>query len=239
LFLFWQIIMEVLGMDDNKDITTGGGDDEPVAEILPTKRRRKRRQGPIGRKMKQKGHPKGAVVIVVAPTPNSGNTDTAARSLDLSSGAEDGEAVHGTGNGGTEDGTVDSDIGAMDSDAQDDEVDHGGALKDGADEYDDDDDGEDDDIDHTNAAVLDELDLEWSENVLPPTSRNMAIAYLYIHVHQAADPNEWGKPGGVMAQIKNTLQSNDPDTSIEAVLRQVWVCHQTGVVYNGETSLLE
>jgi hypothetical protein len=189
---------------------------------------------------------------LIAPSPTSnGSTDTAARSLDLSSGAENGDRVphddgllddgaeyglleHGGSSGGTEDddGTVDSNIGAMDSDAQDDDVDHGGVLKDGADDVYDDDDGEEDDID-PNAAALDEMDLEWSKDVLPSTSLNMAIAYLYIHVHHAADPKEWGKPGGVMTQIKNTLDIDDPDTSIEAVLWQVWTCPQNGVVYNG------
>jgi hypothetical protein len=60
---------------------------------------------------------------------------------------------------------------------------------------------------------------------------------MYIHVHKAAEPKDWGKQGGVMAEIKKALNIN-PNTSIEAVLQHVWACHQKGVVYNGKTSFV-
>jgi hypothetical protein len=90
-------------------------------------------------------------------------------------------------------------------------------------------------LDPNSILDLHEMDIHWSNDVLPPNSRNIAIAYLFIHVHNAPEPKEWIKSGGVMLQIKNALKINK-NTSILSVLRHVWACHTTNVVYNGKTS---
>jgi hypothetical protein len=204
----------------------------PVVAVKTGKKRKKKGKGSVGRRYKGKGHPHGkkeanvadaASTIVSPPVCNTRSRVGTAhgstiRHLDLS--IECGNNVDDSDEAGSGDDSASRGRDDSDSDSV--------ASSDTADET---------DVVPNPDAILDfqEIDVQWSKDVLPANSRNIAIAYLYVEEHNAAEPDSWGGKDGVMKQIKGALKIK-PNTSIRNVLLHVWACHKKGIVYNGRTS---
>jgi hypothetical protein len=207
-------------------------DEEPVVGVVPkAKRKMPKRTRRLSSKRKGKGHRAKANIdagTIMAATSNSNDVTTttaAAAVIVVSPPTTTCANVRGGHGAAPTTGTLDlsGDKGSGTESQPDDEeaVDEEGNMM----------------MSDANDANLEVQNHKLAKNILPRNSRNLAIAYLFIHVHNAAEPAMWGGRGGVMATIKDSL-GIAPNTSIRAVLLHVAACHQKGVIYNGTTAFV-
>jgi hypothetical protein len=207
-------------------MTNDASNEEPVVDVPKAKRKMPKRTRRLSCKRKGKGHRAKAdddAGTMAATTSNDHVTTTTTAAAVLVSppsiNVRGGHDATLDLSGDKESGTESDTESGMKSQHDDDEaMDESNLMSD------------------ANATNLDGHN-KLAKDILPRNSRNLAIAYLFIHVHQVAEPTLWGGRGGVMATIKDSL-GIAKSTSIRAVLLHVAACHQKGVVYNGKTAFV-